>query len=176
MLQYLQDGAHRSKIDNIRVSDPDSSGCFRYWFARKFLFAYMYVPHSLFAALSYLETGHACGSVKPWDSTTISWKKLADFHTRKPSFAVGLGPASLSVSGSELKWCNCFRWSLLQGSTARVGLRPGNMVKAGWISSHTCHRPFWVGLQSQQENRFCGVGLPLGNRPELSIRSNNSNS
>ena len=31
--------------------------------------------YSVIAALPYLETGHACGSVKPWDSATISWIK-----------------------------------------------------------------------------------------------------
>ena len=30
LLRYFKDGVHRSKIDNILVSDPDSSGCFRY--------------------------------------------------------------------------------------------------------------------------------------------------
>ena len=30
LLQYFKDGVHRSKMDNILVSDPDASGCFRY--------------------------------------------------------------------------------------------------------------------------------------------------
>ena len=30
LLHYFKDGAHRSKMDNILVSDPDSSSCFRY--------------------------------------------------------------------------------------------------------------------------------------------------
>ena len=39
----------------------------------------MYVPHSLFAALPYPETGHACGSVKPLlqipqQSAEYSWR------------------------------------------------------------------------------------------------------
>ena len=30
LLKYFKDGVHRSKMDNILVSDPDASGCFRY--------------------------------------------------------------------------------------------------------------------------------------------------
>ena len=30
LLQYFKDGVHRSKTDIILVSDPESSGCFRY--------------------------------------------------------------------------------------------------------------------------------------------------
>ena len=118
---------HRSKMYIILVSDPYSIGCFRYWFSSKFLCAYMNVPHSLFAALPYPETGHACGSVKPLDPATFSWKQLADFHSYV--YAVGLRPAWKSVSGSELR---CLRWSTLRSSPDVVGLRPGN--KSGWSS------------------------------------------
>ena len=72
LLQYFKDGVHRSKIENIPVSDPDSSSCFRYCFAYNFLFSYMYVPNSLFTPLPSPETSYACGSVKPLDPATIS--------------------------------------------------------------------------------------------------------
>ena len=83
----------------IRIQVPGS--CFLYWFAHKFLgaYRYMYVLHSLFAALPYLETGHACGSVKPWDPATISWIKLPVVHT--PNLVTGrLSEAQQSITGT----------------------------------------------------------------------------
>ena len=65
LLQYFKDGVHRrKKIDKILVSDPDSE-CVNN------------VPHSLFVALPYPETGYACGSVEPLypaKSALYSWR------------------------------------------------------------------------------------------------------
>ena len=109
LLQCFKDGVHGSKIDNITSSshirirvavfgtDWSTSFCMRTSVYRI----------SCFPALSYPETGHACGSVKHLDSATISWRKSADIHYRTPSSAVGLRPASLSVLGQNWDYVLC---------------------------------------------------------------------
>ena len=95
-------------------------------------------------------------------------------HSRGSPAGIGLRPGNISVSGSELRWCNCFRWSTLRGSTAGVCLWPGNI-----LGPITCHRPLWEALRSQQENRFHSVSLRPGNKAgrssPLGVRSSPPN-
>ena len=99
----------------------------------------MYVPHFLIAALSYSETGHACGLVKPLESATKQLKKVSGF-----SLPETLETFIFRRAQTRMDVCLWVRIEMMQlllvvhttelSSWCRSPTRSCGKVKAGWSS------------------------------------------